>query len=196
MRRSSSVRNSLITTGNDAIIYNDTLWEDARVAASSVKINPATSKPDIGAFPTGATYTKTYLFDGASRETVTFALQLSHKWKEGTILHPHVHWAATSVEVAKTVIWELNYSIANINGVFGAEVTRSGTFGAEDTVANKQILTSLEDIDGTGYLISAMIVGALSRRGDLDTYTADVALLEFDLHFEVNSPGSRELFTK
>jgi hypothetical protein len=188
---------ALLAHAVDGASYEAPFWDDLRVRASATKINPATSKPDFGAFPSGATYTKALLFDGGSRETVTFEAQLPHGYKLGTNLRPHVHWAATSVQVGKTVIWELNYILAITNGTFGAETTRTGTFGAADTVTDKHVKTSLQEIDGSTITSqSAMLVCALSRRGDTDTYTDDVAMIEVDFHFQSDSPGSREELSK
>ena len=180
----------------DGSSYEAPFWDDIRVDATATKINPATSKPDFDAFPAGATYTKTLLFDGGARETITFAVQVPHGWRIGTELHPHVHWAATTVELGKTVTWDLNYVLADVNGLFGAEVTRTGTTTG-DTAVDAHRVTGLQAIDMSAITgVSPMLMCALSRRGDTDTYTADVALLEFDIHYQLDAPGSRQEYVK
>jgi len=192
MRVSRNIYQRIITVGEDAIEYQNTVWNDLTVAATATQVNPISSKPDFGAFPAGATYLKTYLFDGSARETVTFEKQLPHGWKQATSLHPHVHFAPTAVEVSKTITWELNYSFAEINNVFGSETAISATWGAADTVANKHLLLELPQISMTGVAsVSGMMHCALSRRGDTDSFTADVAFCEFDWHLEFGRPGSR-----
>lgn len=51
---------------------------------------------------------------------------------------------------------------------------------------------------GTGIQISDMIVWKLSRIGGngADTYGADARLLEFDIHYQQDAPGSIAQFTK
>jgi len=188
----------LRTSGPNGVYYEDTFWDDLRVAAESTRINPATSKPDYGAFPVGATYTKTFLFDSSAREAVTFSVQIPHKYKLGTDLHPHVHYSPTVTDAtSKTITWELNYRIANIDDAFaGSDTTLSQTYTGA-TVANTHMLLGLGTISGSVIdSISTMLVCALSRRGDTDTYGSDVAFLEFDFHFEVDSPGSRSEYVK
>ena len=190
VHRSSDIHPRLITSGPDAIKYNDTVWNDQQAPASATQINPGTSKPDIGAFPTGATYTKTFLFDSASRETVTFLMQLSHEHNPGSTLKPHVHYSPTVTDAtSKTITWDFNYRLAAKDEVFpGSDTTLTATYTGA-TVANTHMVISLGDITGvTG--LSTMLVCALSRRGDTDTYGDDVALLEFDIHYEILVPGS------
>lgn len=185
------VKPRLILTGNEALLLEDTVWNDQQVAAANVMINPLTSKPDFDTFPAASPRLRTFLFDGTTRENVTFTVQLSHKYKLGTNLHPHVHWCPTSNAAAKTVTWDLEYTIANIDGVLAAEVTRTGTYSG-DVVTNTHMVTELEELDGSGITtISTMLICSLSRRGDTDTYADDAAMLEFDFHYEIDTLGSR-----
>lgn len=181
-----------VTTGNDAITLLDTVWDDLRVPAQATRINPAVTKPDFGTFKDG---TLTFLFDSASVETVHFNVQIPHQYKLGTNLKPHVHWSPTTTNVG-TVIWNLEYTIAEKDGVFGTTAQIAVTDTSSGT-AFEHRLAGFPDISGTNIdSVSAMLVCALSRTATSDTYTADAALIEFDIHYEIDSIGSRDEYTK
>jgi hypothetical protein len=59
-------------------------------------------------------------------------------------------------------------------------------------------LTPFSAIDMTGFTLSAMIVFKLARVGGdaLDTMPGDASLLEFDIHYQINSFGSQQEFVK
>jgi hypothetical protein len=173
-------------------IYSDPFWDDFRVSASNTKINPAQSKPDFNTFIDG---TFTFLFDNTDIESVHFTIQLPHEYKLETNLYPHVHWAPTTTG-SGTVRWALEYTMANINATFPNTTTIFINDDADGT-AYKHQLISLPEIVGTGITsVSTMLVCRLYRDPGNDTYGADAAFLEFDLHYQIDRPGSREETSK
>jgi len=173
-------------------LYIENKWDDLRVFAQSTKQNPLTSKPDFGSFVGGLL---TYLFDPSDKETVHFSIQLPHGYKLGTDLYPHVHWCPTNTNTDE-VIWNLEYSIAEISGTFASTsaLTASATPGG---TAYEHILTSFNTIDGSSLTeLSVILICALSRDGASDSYDADVGFLEFDIHYQIDSVGSEKEFIK
>jgi len=167
--------------------YATVVWDDIRVAAQATKQNPVTSKPDFDNFGIGSM--KTYLFDDASKEAVHFTVQIPHGYKLGTDLCPHVHWCPTTTN-AGSVLWELEYTLVDIGGTFPSESIVQADDPSNGTAHGHQI-ASLSTISGSGISnVSAMFICQLSRRGDLDNYPDDAALLEFDFHFQKDSDGS------
>lgn len=163
-------------------------WEDLRFPANQLRINPATTKPDADTTIGGL------LFAHDSTETVTAIAQLPHAWDEGSVLKPHVHWTKTS-SASGGVYWQLAYRWAPIGEVFDADWTTIGSATADvsdGNTANQHALTVLADITATGKQISDCLILQLSRVHDnaADNYGADARLLEFDIHYRVNSFGS------
>jgi hypothetical protein len=110
------------------------------------------------------------------------------------------------------VKWGLEYSWANIGSSF-PNTTTVYTDSDDETVATEQgtalvasdHFMSLFDeagsnaISGTGKTISSMFVARIFRNSSNadDTYASKEAiLLEFDLHYEVDSLGSQSIGTK
>ncbi len=175
---------TLVATGSA------TTWEDLRVPGMSTR--GGASAPDLIAFgPSGGLMANS--FDGGSTtEEVYFEIQMPHAWKTGSTIKPHIHWAPVNAN-AGNVKWVLEYSWQNMNGAYGVPVTISVTDAAAGTAWQHQ-LAAFPDISGEGKNISSILVCRLYRDpGDTaDTYGADAALISFDIHYEVDTLGSRE----
>jgi hypothetical protein len=167
-------------------------WDDLRFPVQNLRVNPSTSKPDFD-FATGV-----YLFDAAATESVVCIAQLPHAWLEGSILRPHVHWYKTTA-AAGNVYWQLSYKWAPIGAVIDATPTVlfNATAAVSDAnTANRHAITALGNIDGAGKKASACLIMTVSRVGGnaADTYGADAALIEFDLHYQLYGLGSPQEF--
>jgi hypothetical protein len=187
--------------GADGLVYieksdNTGFWDDLRIVPGAFQFAGA-SDPTLSAWqPTGAGATfQVYEFD--TGDEVFFTCQIPHSYLEGSDLKPHIHWTPRARGVAengKTVNWRLDYSIANPNANFGA----SATINLTDTcngVNERHEVTDSGTISGTGVTMSAMLVCRVYRlAGDswsLNTAGNRPVLLEFDIHFQTNSNGSR-----
>ena len=52
-------------------------------------------------------------------------------------------------------------------------------------------------IDGSGHTISSVLLCRIKRvAADTDNYAGGVAILDFDVHYEIDTVGSREILTK
>lgn len=180
----------------DAGIRTDGGWEDLRFPA--VGVNPPGAVSDPGR----SVATGCLLFDAAGVEVVVLQAQLPHSWKLGTPLVPHVHWTKTS-DAAGDVVWRLQYKWFGINAVGDAEwTTLTASTPVESTPdtdeADKHLITAFDEIPTAGKKISDMLILNLARLGDdvADTYNADAQLLEFDIHYVLDSLGSIEAYTK
>jgi hypothetical protein len=172
-------------------------WEDLRFPATAVRVNPmAPEHPVLQLDPVGR------LFRHNATDTVYLIAQLPHTYRPGSELRPHVHWCKTTAGPGNTggVYWRLTYRWASI----GAPIANAVSIGsAVPTVSdadtqNLHALTSLGKISGTGRKISDMLLMQLSRVHDneADTYGASALLMEFDIHYQVSSPGSRSELVK
>jgi hypothetical protein len=128
------------------------------------------------------------------------SVQFPHKYKEGSLIYPHVHWAGEDPS-AGNVVWKLEYLWVNIGAALQANTTIVSRTVANDTsVAGKHRMNNVPDIgiDGTGKTISSILQYRLYRDGtnSADTYTKKAYLSEFDIHFEIDTVGSRTATTK
>jgi hypothetical protein len=173
---------------NDILAYNGTAW----INTADIFVNGITlgsSAPDWVAYKGGE-----YLcFDGgvASTESVSFNVQTPHERKDGTDIELHVHWVLED-NTSCNVVWDVTYSWANIGSAFPAQTAFSNTI-ASSGVTDEHTYSDLVWIDGTGKIGSSMLILSATRDATdaADTCDSkDACVLEFDLHYEVNRPGS------
>lgn len=167
-------------------------WEDNRIVPGFFQFAGSNDPTQIGWQPggSGATF-QVYEFDAS--DEVFFTVQMPHNYKEGSDLKAHVHWTPGTngnEENTKTVAWKLDYSWSNIGAAFGA----SATVDMTDTcsgVDHQHELSPSATISGSGKTISSMLVCRLYRdTGDTWAGSTGPLLLEFDLHYQINSIGS------
>lgn len=104
--------------------------------------------------------------------------------------HQHSRGVA---ENGRTVAWKLDYSWANINGVFGASANIDMTDTC-DGVDHKHLMTPDIIISGVDKHISSMLVCRIYRdAGDTwagTTAAQSPAILEIDFHVPMDTQGS------
>jgi hypothetical protein len=153
-----------------------------------------------GTFPAGG-LTEAWIAGDAALECVEGTAQLPHAYKEGTDLHPHVHWSPLTANTGAASL-RLDYTIAAIGGVFDAGHT---LYNVSDScvgggVANAHLLCDLPDISGAGIIVSAVVHYKICRdgagAGGTDSLTGTLALNSFDFHIQVDSVGSTSEFAK
>lgn len=185
----------------------NTVYDDLRVPATATKTG-GSKIPDfikIADNGSGSQGVFSYAFDDATEEEVYFFVQLSHKWKIGTTIFPHVHWMPVSPGGAgETVSWGLEYTMADAGSVFANSSIIYGntTNIAETLVQKKQYITSIGSgidmatITGVSPMLACRLFRDAAGTGLTDSYADDAALLEFDFHYEIDALGSDEKYTK
>ena len=182
-----------------------TVWDDLMVypdATSRSSNNPPTftlfkSNSSQGVWIWG--------FSNSTEQEVYFTVQIPHKYKVGSDLKPHVHWTTFDGNSAPTrtnVVWGLEYTVVKIGGTFGNTTTITGNsvIAGIPTISGtgQHLITSLGTISGTNFEISTVLVCRLFRKvADAnDTYNNLTGLLGFDIHYEIDTEGSREEYVK
>lgn len=171
---------------------NHDYWDDLRFPVTGISIGGFASPPDV------QTDTGLLLFDTAAVETVGILAQMPHAWKQGSAIRPHVHWAKTT-DAANGVVWSMRYKkfgVGDLQGAWSAIFTSTDIEAADST--QKSMISTFPEIDMTGNTLSDLILIQLGRlvTDAGDTYGADALLYEFDIHYQIDSQGSRQEFIK
>ena len=123
--------------------------------------------------------------------------EFTHDGKEGSTATFHIHLVSrTNVAAARAVKWQLEYSQADRNGVFAAPTTVvvELTIPA-DTPVNTHIAEDIATFT-TGLVASQMFV-KLTRVAAAGTAPADdPVVIGVHYHYQLDTVGSREIFTK
>lgn len=166
-------------------------WDDLRFPVTAINPPGAASDPDVDATD------GTLLFDASSTELVFVQVQMPHRWKLGSPIAPHVHWCKTT-SAAGTVSWQLEYRWAEIGSVLSAwSSSDEATLVVSDgDTAEQHALSSFTQISPPANGVSSMFLMKISRVGGSDTYGADAKLLEFDIHYQIDSRGSDTEYVK
>jgi len=186
---------------NKTLFADPAVYEDVRIQLGAVK--PGVNAPTWG--PSGfdaALYCWLFSDAAVNEEEVHFAVQIPHAFLEGSTIYPHVHWHPKQAPAAdnRVVRWGFRYSWGNIDAIMPGGVTINAD--SENLMIagsqNKHILTSFPAIVGGGKTISSMLLCWLFRNSSHanDTYTGDAGFLEFDIHVQLNSFGSRQELIK
>ena len=165
----------------------DLRWDDLRFPAQG--INPAGSVA-----PPGVNTTDGLLdFDAAGTELIGGVAQMPHAWAESTPIRPHIHLLYRNAAAGNSV-WQFEYKIANVNGDFPASYTSETKTHTGPASAVRHAIFAFSEISMVGYKDSCCILWRLSRLGGngADTFAHDVALIEFDIHYQSDGRGSAQ----
>lgn len=166
-------------------------WRDEILPATA--LGAGASAPDLVTL-TGNILA--YAFDGGSTaEQLYGSFELNHEYKEGTDIFPHIHWAPVNAN-AGNVKWNLEYSVASKDSAFAVATTISCTDA--NLGANTHHVVEFSAISGTGRKVGDVIAFRLYRdpADASDTYASDAILLSLGIHYQVDSTGSVNKFTK
>jgi len=181
-------------------INADGAWDDIRVPITSTKLG-GSKDPHFIVFKTdgsGSQGVFAYAFDKTSEEELYFTVQLPHDYELGTDLHPHVHWGVkASVPGSTTVRWGLEYTIANIDDVFG-NTTIIYTTATDPVTQFAHIVTEFnDDVSGTAIdNVSTMLLCRIFRDIANDNFDDDAFLFEIDFHYQRDDLGSTSEYIK
>jgi len=174
-----------------------TVWDDLRVqilTRTSSRVSP-TFTSGLG----GNSEIYTYEFDPDTDNNVYFEAQMPHSWAS-TKIYPHVHWSPADTATG-TVRWVLECTWSDYQSSFGT----SFTYIMDSTITEASQYKHLIADAGTGLTptvdqdsVSTMLICRLYRDGAAaeDTYTGEASLIAFDIHFEMDTLGSRTMYSK
>jgi hypothetical protein len=179
-----------------------TRYDDLKVPMNSTNAG-SSNAPDWALFKKNGTSQGVllYWFNKGYEEELYFVVQMPHAWKEGSDIYPHVHWVTKNDVGSYKVTWALEFTWSSVGQVFSDTtiLTASDPIAPIGTVsAYEHAITSLGTISGAGKTLSSVLICGVYRDGDgpNDSYPTDAGLIEIDFHYQIDSDGSREEYTK
>jgi hypothetical protein len=166
----------------------NTQWNDLRFSFTQTK-QGATSLPDFDYTNVGLLFPQ-----NDATEIVYIIGQMPHDYKLGTDIKPHIHWQQSA---ATAVTWKMDYKWFENGSAVPASFTpitaNSDIFTY--TTGNMLQISAFPAINRSGIdSVSSVLLIKLYR--DDNTTTGDVLAFEFDIHYQVDSLGSRLEYTK
>ena len=180
------------------------VWDDLRIVPGAFEFIGASDPTIVDWQPAGSGTTfKVYAFQKTNEAFAS--CQMPHSYIDGSDLYFHLHWTPKdrgTEESGNYVGWKVDYSIASIGSAFGASATADLSdvcTGTDDL----HELTSSVQVSGAGLTISHMIILRIYRTdtGTDDTWVGTTTaqspvLLEFDIHYQIDSMGSNSELSK
>jgi hypothetical protein len=187
-----------IQCGTDKTLeLQETVYDDLFTPFDSARV-PASNAPNWEGFQGNL---NAYTF--AANDFLEMTSELLHGYQEGSDVEIHVHWATNGVDAGNTgVKWEVEYTIANAGTAEDYQFPATTTISAEQAIpANTPDLTNrvltVGTITGASLLMGAVFKGRIRRIAAAATApAADPFGLNLGLHYEINTMGSRQRYTK
>ncbi len=200
--------NYLQVEADGTIEFNGTatVWDDLRIAGSSIRIGPSfppsfEQYKDDGGGSVGVYLNYFEDVIEAQEQNVFFVAQMPHKWKLASTIYPHVHWTPNAAGGAgEEVRWGLEYTWVDYGETGGnTTIINASAHGpSENLISGRHYITPFASIAGTGHTLSSMLVCRLYRNSSHadDDFTGKAGFLEFDFHYEIDTIGSRQEYVK
>ena len=198
----SKYLNQKVNINSNPAFSNLTLnqcWDDLLVSASTFTVAssirpPASTKiADIAGGSANGVYG--WSFEEGKSQDVMCSTQLSHKYKLGSTLYPHIHISVPTNEALKYIQFSLEYFVVSLGSAYTDSVIIT-TAPLLCPAAKTHVLLQFPNIVGTGLGISSIFYSRLTRDTIANDYTGIVNLLSFDIHIEMDSLGSHTEYLK
>lgn len=169
--------------GGDGIV-----WDDLKFPASRIR-QGATQKPDFDITELGLLFPQ-----NDSTEIAYVIAQFPHHMKLGTNIRPHIHFIQTS---ATTPTFKIDYRWYKNGDTIPSFTTLTCDSYAFTYPGSGSILQicSFPEIDGSAIDSVSSIMDVKIYRDD-NNVTGDVLVKEFDIHYQIDSLGSKQEFIK
>ena len=122
---------------------------------------------------------------------------MPHFWKLGSDIEAHVHYLQS--DATQTDNWYLYYRIQPVGSAITGTWSDAG-IGSNVITYSSGVIHQMWDfpsIDMSSVSgVSCIVDWRIARDGDSDTYNGNMYLMEFDIHYEVDSLGSDTEYTK
>jgi len=173
------------------VIYLDTFWDDIAGSLSGRQLSSTAGKVDYNWAESAITFQSGGDID-ADNDVVVFSVQSPHAAKSGSSLHFHIHWEQTSTNVIEfTFQYRVQSNGAAKTTAWQTVVVTSASNAFPYVSGTLNQITALATIPITG--LSDVVQCRFART---DATAGDIIATFIDAHFEKDTPGSREQYTK
>lgn len=169
-------------------------WDDLR--------SPGNVGRQGAAFPTWDTTEIGWRYSNnpPANQQTQYISQMPHKWAEGTDVEPHIHWYLTVAGAAgEDVVWRHQWRIASAGGTFPAAFTSNDvTVDVSAYGVREHLITAFPAVSMAGETVSCCMQSRIVRvtSQPADDHESDVIMVEFDIHYQVDTPGSWQEYSK
>lgn len=188
LNNSANISKSIKTSAATPIEFTDSVWTDLRMPFTQAK-QGNTSLPNFDYTNIGL------LFPNNDPDEIVYMIaQFPHGRKLGAAVKPHIHWQQSA---ATAVVWKMEYKWVNNGGLVPAAFTLltadSNSFTWESgNLAQISPFGEITPTEGDG--VSSYMLIKLYR--DDATTAGDVLAFEFDIHYQIDTIGSKDEFVK
>ena len=179
-----------------------TVWDDYVTPLGPNNWNGASNNPTLTKlFDDGAGSTGVYAYVYSDGDESLITIQMPHKWKLGSTIYPHIHYTCTSdVDPTDNFGIDFEYTWVDINEDFTANSTLVNTeheTGVDTDNMHQIANLTPAGIDGTGHGLSSILLCRIERvAATSNNYAGGIAILDFDIHYEIDTTGSRKEYVK
>jgi hypothetical protein len=147
-------------------------------------------------FETSARYATDY---------VVMSIQINHDWLVGSAVHPHLHWWQVSSDVPNWMIgyrWQRQGQAKTTSWTNQIYTTHGYTYtsGTLNQITEFGTITPPADYSPVSDILQVRIYRDVTNASTLfagaDPESSDVDAVNFDIHFQVDTLGSREEYSK
>lgn len=173
--------------GTHVNIGNATVWDDL-MFPFEVGANAGTGYPTFVA--DSGYYTFVVDTTGISKCIMYFVVQMPHKWKEGSTIYPHVHYKyQTAVGTPNFIVKYKWYNTTGTTVMGWKWCPLTTTTGTTDNTVQ---MANGGSISGSGKTISSILICQVYLSGT----PTNVNAYQFDIHYEIDTEGSRTTTVK
>ena len=192
-----------IDCGTDkTVVLEETVWNDFVTPLTVANLRGVSNNPTLTQlFTDGAGSQGVYGLVFADGNEVLVTIQMPHDWKEGTDIYPHIHFMClTDVDPAENFAIEFEYTWADFTEDFPANSTlETNQYSTGANTDNMHQLTNISanPLVGSGHTTSSILLCRIKRvAADGDNYAGGIAILDFDIHYEIDTMGNRTVLVK
>jgi hypothetical protein len=163
------------------VVLLDTVWNDIRFPATQTRVG-ANNLPHFDYTNIGLLFPQ-----NDEDEKIYIAAQFSHDRKHGSSISPHIHYIQDEEDLPVFVMQYRWYDNGETVPATYTEIKTTGAIFDWESGSMLQIL-SFPDIETGGNNVSSMMDIIIFRETG-DGVTGDVLVKEFDIHYQIDTPG-------
>jgi hypothetical protein len=168
-------------------------WDDYLVNGLAIGTHPSSNPPTFEAM---GNHPEILANNYAVNDQAWFNVHITHNYKAGTLVYPHVHWSHDAIGNGEDVWFELSYTPAAgySVGIFPA-VTQFTLVGTPDADADTHQIdeASLAQAFNTNLVIDSIVLCRIKRIANGGTdFDGNVFIHYMDFHVEVDGRVTNE----